>query len=115
LVSAAPDVPIQIAHLWGGESYSAEALSVFANAVASRDPVARNLLFDLSGLTRYARSKDLPEIVAQIRRIGIDRVLYGSDAPPASAWEEFRQKVPLTEQELRSIASHAADYLETPR
>jgi predicted TIM-barrel fold metal-dependent hydrolase len=49
LVTAAPDVPIQIAHLWGGENYSRSALAVYAAAVASGDPVTRNLYFDVSG------------------------------------------------------------------
>jgi predicted TIM-barrel fold metal-dependent hydrolase len=110
LVAAAPDVPIQIAHLWGGESYSAEALAVYAEAIAAGDPRTRNLYFDLSGVTRYAKAGDLPEIAARIRQIGLERMLYGSDAPPAEAWEQFR-KLPLTDAELRTIAGNVAPYL----
>src|SRR6185295_362697 len=48
IVSAAPDVSFTIAHLWGGEAFSDEALAVYAHAVASRDPHARNLYFDIA-------------------------------------------------------------------
>src|SRR2546430_17071524 len=37
LVAAAPDVPVQIAHLWGSEAFSEPALAVYAEAVASGD------------------------------------------------------------------------------
>jgi hypothetical protein len=42
LIAAAPDVPIQVAHLAGAGSFDepalAEALDVFTNAVAGGDP-----------------------------------------------------------------------------
>ena len=48
IIATAPDVPFQIAHLWGGESYSDAALRVYADAVAAGDPRTANLYFDLA-------------------------------------------------------------------
>jgi len=111
LVAAAPDVPIQIAHLWGGESFSGSALEVYAEAVSSGDPVTKNLYFDISGAWAYAKPNDMPAIVAGIRKIGLNRILYASDAPPPQAWKAFREKVPLTEAEFRQIARNVAPYM----
>lgn len=111
LVAAAPDVPIQIAHLWGGESFSGSALEVYANAVAMNDPATRNLYFDISGAWAYGKPHEMPAIVAGIRKIGLKRILYASDAPPPEAWKAFREKVPLTEAEFRQIAANVAPYL----
>ena len=111
LVAAATDVPVQIAHLWGGESFSGLALEVYADVVAKNDPVARNLYFDISGAWSYGKPQEMPAIVAGIRKIGLKRILYASDAPPPEAWKAFREKVPLTEAEFRQIASNVAPYL----
>lgn len=109
IVSAAPDVPVQVAHLWGGESYAPEVLAVFADAVSSGDPATRNLYFEVSSFREYPGN--LPEIAARLRQIGLDRLLYASDAPPAEAWAGFRQNMPLSEAELRRIADNVAPYL----
>ena len=111
LVAAAPDVPIQIAHLWGGESFSGSALEVYAEAVAKGDPVTKNLYFDISGAWAYGKPHEMPAIVAGIRKIGLNRILYASDAPPPQAWKAFREKVPLTEAEFRQIARNVAPYM----
>ncbi len=111
LVAAAPDVPVQIAHLWGGETFAGAALAVYADAVAARHPAARNLYFDISGAWSYSRPEDRAEIVARIRQIGTARILYASDAPPSEAWEAFRNTLPLTEAELREIAGNVAPYM----
>jgi predicted TIM-barrel fold metal-dependent hydrolase len=111
LVAAAPDVTIQIAHLWGGESFAGDALAVYAKAVAARDPVAKNLYFDISGAWRYGKPEQMPEIIARIREIGVGRILYASDQPPSDAWAAFRKTLPLTEDEVRAIATNVAPYL----
>jgi predicted TIM-barrel fold metal-dependent hydrolase len=54
--------------------------------------------------------------VKRIRQVGVDRVLFGSDAAvkpnlaPREAWEAFR-KLPLTEVEFERIARNVAPYL----
>jgi len=55
-------------------------------------------------------------IASRIRQVGIDRVLFGSDAAaggnlaPREAWAEF-YKVPLTEAEFRTITNNVAPYM----
>ena len=48
IVAAAPDVVVQVAHLWGGQGFSAEALGAYARAVSTGDPAAKNLSQSLS-------------------------------------------------------------------
>ena len=119
LVSAAPDVPVQIAHLWGGNDVSEGALAVFADAVSTGDPRARNLWFDLTevaGVGTTMERRDM--IVRYARQIGMDRLLYGSDMqsgadrPPSTlGWSEIRHALPLTEAEFANIADNVAPYL----
>jgi predicted TIM-barrel fold metal-dependent hydrolase len=111
LVAAAPDVPVQVAHLWGGESFSGSALAVYADAVSKGDPVTKNLYFDISGAWQFGKPDEMAEIVARIRQIGLKRILYASDGPPREAWEAFRKKLPLTAEEVRVIANNVAPYM----
>lgn len=119
LLPAAPDVPVQIAHLWGGNQYRAEPLAVYAEAIAAGDPRTRNLYFDLAEAVPGALGSDqaLREIAERIRQIGLDRVLYGSDAttaggaPVAQRWAQLRHRLPLTDAELQDIADNVAPYL----
>ena len=56
---------------------------------------------------------ELQQIAARIRQLGVERVLYGSDAalsPPAypkAGWEAF-QRLPLTEAEFGVIANNVS-------
>ena len=119
ILSAAPDVTIQIAHLWGGENYSDGALAAYADAIAARHPAARNLYFDVAELARVlsGRKDVLQRVVALMRRIGMDRIVYGSDGPvygnwqPRGAWSAFSREVPLTDEEFSAIANNVAPYL----
>jgi predicted TIM-barrel fold metal-dependent hydrolase len=119
LLPAAPDVPVQIAHLWGGNQYRAEPLAVYADAIAAGDPRTRNLYFDLAEAVPGALGSDeaLREIAQRIRQIGLDRVLYGSDATTADGariaqrWAQLRHRLPLTDAELQDIADNVAPYL----
>jgi predicted TIM-barrel fold metal-dependent hydrolase len=119
IVSAAPDVSFTIAHLWGGEAFSDEALAVYAHAVASHDPRAKNLYFDIAELAMVAGGdKDKLALIAKrMREIGMDRILYGTDGPVAESWtpkESWRKTMadlPLTRAELRALANNMAPYL----
>lgn len=120
LLTAAPDVTVQIAHLWGGNAFRPEPLSVFADAVSAGDPRARNLYFDLTAVERVVghSEEEMREVARLIRRIGVDRILYGSDVPttpdgmpPVIRWARLRDSLPLTEAELRVIAGNVAPYL----
>jgi predicted TIM-barrel fold metal-dependent hydrolase len=56
--------------------------------------------------------EQMQEIVARMRQIGMNRLLWGSDAPMAEAWDGFGKHVPLTDRELRAIADNVAPYLQ---
>lgn len=119
ILPAAPDVPVQIAHLAGAGGYSPatdSALSVFTDAITRRDPRLRNVWFDATVVVRPGMSPDaLQQIAARIRQIGVGRVLYGSDAAaspltyPKAGWAAFRQ-LPLTEAEFGVVANNIAPY-----
>jgi uncharacterized protein len=119
IVSAAPDVVVQVAHLWGGEAYSDDALAAYANAVSAKHPSTRNLYFDVAEVARTANGSEaiLRTVAQRMRQIGLSRVLYGSDAAlngrltPAEAWAQFRLEMPLTNAELSTIAENVAPYL----
>jgi predicted TIM-barrel fold metal-dependent hydrolase len=55
---------------------------------------------------------------AAARQVGVERVLYGSDAAfgdnlrPREAWTAFR-KLPLTDREFKKIARNVAPYLDS--
>jgi uncharacterized protein len=120
ILPAAPDVPIQIAHLAGAGDYDTAtdaALNVFVEAIARHDPRVRNLWFDVTSVVIGNIAPDKAKLVAsRIRQIGVRRVLYGSDAhfggnpAPREGWATFRQ-LPLTQEEFRTIAQNLAPYM----
>jgi len=121
IVSASPDVPVQIAHLAGAGGYGDplvdEAVAVFVGAIAKRDPRTKQLYFDVTGVASPNTPADQATLIAtRIRQLGIHRILYGSDAatgsnlPPREGWAAFR-RVPLSEKEFRTIAGNVPPYL----
>lgn len=120
LLPAAPDVPIQIAHLAGAGGYEplvADALGVFVEAIGSQDGRMKNVLFDVTAVVdAAARPAQLEEIAARIRQIGLGRILYGSDAAatpatyPKAGWTAFR-RLPLTAAEFDTIAANISPYM----
>ena len=120
LFSAAPDVPIQIAHMGSASGQPDEATAVFADAIVARDPRARHLYFDITQtvLTDGSQTKEqLAGIAAALRRIGLDRIFFGTDMtgpgnnpPPREHWKAVR-KLPLTDAELRVLAANVPPYL----
>jgi predicted TIM-barrel fold metal-dependent hydrolase len=120
LLPAAPDVSVQIAHLAGAGGYEAatdSALGVLADAIANQDPRMRHVWFDAAGVVASGMSPaELQQIAARIRQIGVERVLYGSDAAarpsayPKAGWAAFGQ-LTLTEGEFRVIARNVSPYM----
>ena len=109
----APDVPILVAHLWGGGPFRPDALNILAAAVSGDTPLLPNLYFELAqvGLV-LENSDDGGEIAARhIRRIGLNRIFYGSDGPPGELWRDFRREVPLTMDEFRTISQNVAPFM----
>jgi len=124
LLPAAPDVPVQIAHLGGAGGYADDppvdpALSVFIDAITARDPRVRRLLFDVTNaVSPQAPPDELGLIARRIRELGIERVLYGSDAAlpgntPRECWAVFR-RLPLSAAEFRAVAGSVAPYMLVP-
>ena len=120
ILPSASDIPIQIAHLAGAGGYDSvtdAALSVFVDAMQRRDPRAQRLWFDVTTVTRNASPDNLLLIASRIRQLGVQRVLYGSDAAgggnlaPRESWVEFL-RLPLTEAEFRTIATNVAPYMK---
>jgi predicted TIM-barrel fold metal-dependent hydrolase len=121
LLAAAPDITVQIGHLAGAGGYEYPlidpVLDVFAEAIGKKDPRVARVWFDV---TAVASAKTTPErakmIVQRIRQLGVERILYGSDAPasddalPRARWAAFRA-LPLTEAEIQAIAANVAPYL----
>lgn len=117
----APDVPVQVAHLAGtGPGYddppADSAMAVLAEAVAKKDPRTRWLWFDLAGIMDSSVTDvQAATIVRRIRRVGVERILYGSDAAvseerrPRAGWAALR-RLPLTPAEFDRIARNVAPY-----
>lgn len=124
ILPAAPDVPVTLAHLAGAGDYDAShtdaALEVFADAVARGDPRVANVWFDVTAVARPGLAGDKAELIAiRLRQLGMERLLYGSDAAtaahlaPRAGWAAFRL-LPLSEMEIRRVAANVAPYLRDP-
>jgi uncharacterized protein len=115
-------VTLQIAHLAGAGGYEDpaidEALGVFADAVSANDPRLKRTYFDISGGTRPGTQRDdLTRVVARVRQLGLDRVLYGSDGgPDAIGAPKARladyERLPFTDAEFRAVAGNLAPYMK---
>jgi len=120
LMPLATDIPVQVAHFAGtGPGYvdppANEVMRLFAEAAARKDPYTRNLYFDVSSIaTPYIAPEHARELVARMRMVGLDRILYGSDAAtpgrlaPREAWAAFRA-LPLMPDEVQRIAATHLD------
>jgi uncharacterized protein len=119
LLPLVPDVPVQVAHLAGtGPGYddppADSAMAVLAEAVQNRDRRTRRLWFDVATIADLNISAANAALaVKRIRQVGVDRILYGSDAaaagnlPPRESWAAFR-RLPLTDREFERIAGNLA-------
>lgn len=120
ILSAAPDVPVQIAHLAGAGGYDDpaidQAIKVFVEAIAKGDTRMKHVYFDLSGVAGIGEWEEKKGLIARrVREIGLDRILYGSDGAvagnsPREAWAAFR-RLPLTEAEFQAIETNVAPYM----
>ena len=118
VLPAAPDIPVQIAHLWGGGAFAPEALAAYAEAVRSGNPATRRLIFDAADAAYGAATPETAALIVQrMREIGLDRIYYGSDGAfdghpdPAASWQGFRKGLPLTNAEFDRIIGNVAPYL----
>jgi predicted TIM-barrel fold metal-dependent hydrolase len=120
LVAVAPSIEVVVAHLGAsGPGYSAQNDSVMAEfgaAAERKDPRMRNVYFDVSSnVDEEATPQDAALIARRIRQVGPTHVLYGSDlSVPGgtikAGWELFRTRVPLTPDEMRTIAGNVTRF-----
>jgi predicted TIM-barrel fold metal-dependent hydrolase len=121
LLSFAPDIPVQVAHLASsGPGYTDplahSVIEVLADAIAKKDRRTRKLWFDFASNAYTTNSAEVSELIVKlIRRIGVKRILYGTDVAigntlaPREAWEAFRQ-LKLSKKEIKTIAANVAPY-----
>jgi predicted TIM-barrel fold metal-dependent hydrolase len=121
ILPAAPDVPVQIAHLAGAGGYDDPAVdaaaAVFVEAVANHDTRMKHVYFDVSGVAGLGKWKEKAGVIAtRIRQLGVERLLFGSDGAgngnltPKEAWAAFRQ-LPLTQVEFHAIEQNITPYM----
>ena len=116
LLPEVPDVTVQIAHMAGGGRSTDTALAVFADAIAAKNPLTKNLYFDVATLTVGQTKAGLQKDADRMRQIGLKRIHYGTDASPPNpspynAWADFKGRMPLTDAEFRIVATNVAPYL----
>ncbi|OLC02432.1 MAG: hypothetical protein AUH78_12295 [Gemmatimonadetes bacterium 13_1_40CM_4_69_8] len=77
----------------------------------------RHLYFDVTSVVGFDISAPSAKLIAtRLRQLGLDRVLYGSDAAsggnlaPREGWAAFRQ-LPLSDAEFRTIENNIAPYM----
>jgi predicted TIM-barrel fold metal-dependent hydrolase len=113
VVPVAPDIEIVVAHLgYSGPGYpdADSVMAAFGEAAERNDPHMRNVYFDVAtNVTAESSPANAALVARRIRQVGPRRVVYGSDLTPPggsirSGWEIFREKVPLTPDEMRTIA-----------
>jgi uncharacterized protein len=121
LLRAVPDVPVQIAHLGTSGPYADppndEAVGALVDAFARHDPRVARVQLDMSGIVGLGPwEQEAGRIAERIRQLGVQRVLFGSDGTPVllrpkEAWG-FVGRLPLSSDELATIATNVAPYLE---
>lgn len=120
VLPSAPDVVVQIAHLAAAGAPSDpeadQAFGVFLEAVGKGDPRTKQLWFDVTGVANPNISPERAALIAaQIRKLGVTRILYGSDAAtpnnsPREGWAAFL-KLPLSPAEFQTIANNVPPYM----
>jgi predicted TIM-barrel fold metal-dependent hydrolase len=119
LVAVAPSIEIVVAHLgYAGPGYpdADSVMAAFGEAAARSDPRMRNVYFDVAtDITQETSSENAALVARRIRQVGAEHVLYGSDlSPPGgrirSGWQIFRDRVPLSVDEMRTIAGNVTRF-----
>lgn len=129
VLSKAPDIPVQIAHVagWGGyDEATDEVLGVFAERISTNN-LDKNVYFDISAVVKPASGKQnstnsdwdpqkrYDRLVTNLRKIGMDRILFGTDWPdwsPDDYKADLKNQLPLTQEELNTILSNWAPWFK---
>ena len=120
LVAVAPTIDIVVAHLgYSGPGYpdADSVMAAFGEAAERGDPRMRRVYFDVAtNVTEETTPANAALVARRIRQVGPRHVLYGSDLSPSggtirSGWRIFRDRVPLTADELRTIAGNVLPFV----
>lgn len=130
VLPAAPDIPIQIAHLGGNSQYDAatrRAAGAFLSALQDHPGRTAHLFFDLAvvplpeSLARgdsalLARVREQNRQFAEMaRQLGPDRVVFGSDYPESGIGDYLRgieAALPMEPAEIKELLDDPAPSLE---
>lgn len=129
VLPAAPDVPVQVAHLGGESGFdagTAAAVEAFASALEEHPARTDRLFFDMAAVPVPAhrargdsalleKVRAINDRVAEaVREIGPDRIVYGTDWPVVSMpayLEGLRGALPMSEKTFRDLIDDTAPYL----
>jgi len=130
LLPLATNITVQIAHLGSaGPGYDDPKIDAFMDAMIEglnpsiQNPKPKiqnreNLWFDITTVAHPGNPPERSAMVAKrIRQIGVNRILYGTDAAlgdnlrPRESWAEL-SKIGLTKNEIKTIAKNKAPYLK---
>jgi len=131
VLSAAPDVTVQVAHMGGAGMFSkttVEAVKAFAAALENKPRLMDDVYFDLGAVTAdpsAARAQEDTSRAKQYRtthrrtarwieRVGPDRVVFGSDyfARSIPDYVSTLRQLPLKDALLRDVFDNRAPYLQ---
>ncbi len=108
---------VQIAHAGGGlplhDGNHVGVLRTFADHIVRNDPATRHVLFDLSYVPAPGEGReDAAALTQQIRRIGIQRFLFGSDFNVLTLDEETKNlgRLGLTKEEWETLRQNCAPW-----
>jgi len=114
---------VQIAHAGGGlpllnDNYVG-VLRRFADHIDRDDPLTRKILFDLSYVPAPEQGAEIQAaLLHEIRRIGMDSFLFGSDFNVLTIPEQIGmlQRMGLSEAELQTLRANCAPWVcESPK
>jgi uncharacterized protein len=107
---------IQIAHAGGGYPLDnhVRVLRKFADHIAEDDPLTRHVLFDLAYVPApEENAQAVISLMREVRRIGIDRFLFGSDFNVLTPRQEiaYLARLGLTKDEEDALRQNCAPWV----
>jgi len=108
---------VQIAHAGGGlpryDGNNLAVLRTFADHIVQKDPATQRVLFDLSYVPAPGETpKAAAAVLEQMRRIGMERFLFGSDFNVLTPRQQIKDldKLGLTKKELQTLPHTCAPW-----
>ncbi len=120
----AGDTPVQIAHGGGSgrlDAATIAAIARYADAIERRKPGTKNLVFDVALIVVDEKTDPVltSAYVAEMRKIGMKRFVFGSDWPtlysPSRYREILQSKLSLTQREWAELLGNRAPYFRARR